>query len=118
MRSAVTAVTGSVAGIRGRVRKERSLPRWVPIAIALGLLAGLAVAALRVDLIRVRYGLAESLDRERAFLEERRTVLADVRSMRDPARLAGIAEGRGFGRPARIVDLPVAPPTPAKRELR
>jgi len=117
MRSALTAALDSVVGIRGGEREQRRLPRWVPIAIALGLLAGLAIAALRVDLIRARYGLAESLERERALLEERRSVLAEVRSLRDPARLARIAEGRGFGRPARIVDLPVAPPTPAKREL-
>lgn len=117
MRGALAAAVGSVAATRGGEREQRRLPRWVPIAIVLGLLAGLAIAALRVDLIRVRYGLAESLETERALLEERRSVLAQVRSLRDPARLAGLAERRNFGRPARIVDLPVAPPTPAKREL-
>ena len=43
--------------------------RWLPLALAGFLLAGLAVAALRVDLIRVRYGLADAVREEKALLE-------------------------------------------------
>jgi len=132
MRSAVGTVASSAAGTRaGRRarrpglrtgaaakrtartprREARRLPAWVPLALALGLLAGLAVAALRVDLIRVRYGLAQALEGERTLLEERRNVLAEVRALRDPARLARLAEKRGFARPERILDLPMAPTT-------
>ncbi len=114
MRNAVAA--NAVTGARGSKRSQRRLPRWAPLAIALGLLAALSVAALRVDLIRSRYGLAEALEREKALLEQRRVALANVRTRRDPGRLARLAEKRGFVRPARIVDLPVAPPTPAAGE--
>lgn len=83
--------------------------RWLPLAIAGFLLAGLAVAALRVDLIRVRYGLADAVREEKALLEEKRQALARVRILRDPLRLARLASDRGLARPERIVDLPAAP---------
>ena len=83
--------------------------RWLPLAIAGCLLAGLAVAALRVDLIRVRYGLADAVREEKALLEENRQALARMRTLRDPFRLARLAADRGLARPERIVDLPAAP---------
>ena len=83
--------------------------RWPALAIASFLLAGLAVAALRVDLIRVRYGLADAVREEKALLEEKRQALARMRTLRDPFRLARLAADRGLARPERIVDLPAAP---------
>jgi hypothetical protein len=83
--------------------------RWLPLAVAGSLLAGLSVAALRVDLIRVRYGLADAVREEKDLLEERRQALARMRSLRDPSRLARLAAGRGLARPERIVDLPAEP---------
>jgi hypothetical protein len=82
--------------------------RWLPLAIAGFLLAGLAVAALRVDLIRVRYGLADAVREEKALLENKRQALARMRTLRDPLRLARLAADRGLARPERIVDLPAA----------
>jgi hypothetical protein len=83
--------------------------RWLPFAIAGFLLAGLAVAALRIDLIRVRYGLADAVSEEQALKEEKREALADRRKLRDPFRLAHLAADRGLARPERIVDLPATP---------
>ena len=83
--------------------------RWPALAIAGFLLAGLAVAALRVDLIRVRYGLADAVREEKALLEESRQALARMRTLRDPLRLAHLAASRGLARPERIVDLPATP---------
>jgi hypothetical protein len=83
--------------------------RWLPLAITGLLLTGLAVAALRIDLIRVRYGLADAVREEKALLEERRQALARMRTLRDPLRLARLAADRGLSRPERIVDLPAAP---------
>jgi len=80
--------------------------RWLPLTVAGFLLAGLAVAALRVDLIRVRYGLADAVREEKALLEEKRQALARMRSLRDPIRLARLATDRGLARPERIIDLP------------
>jgi hypothetical protein len=73
-----------------------------PAALSIAVLAALGVAALRVDLIRVRYGLADAVRQERALLEERRAVLAQVRALREPSRLAKLAKQRGFVRPERI----------------
>lgn len=114
MKQAVAAAANAVTGTRGSKRSMRRLPRWAPLAIALFLLAALSVAALRVDLIRSSYGLAQALEREKTLLEERRIALADVSALRDPDRLARLAEQRGFARPARIVDLPVSPPAAAR----
>jgi hypothetical protein len=83
--------------------------RWLPLAAAGFLVAGLAVAALRVDLIRVRYGLADAVREEKALLEEKRQALARMRSLRDPSRLARLASHRGLARPERIIDLPAQP---------
>jgi hypothetical protein len=82
--------------------------RWLPALLLGGLLAGLALAALRVDGIRVRYGLAEAMRAEKALLEEQRALKVRIRAMRDPTRLAELAEQRGYVRPERVIEL--APP--------
>ena len=90
----------------------RAMRRIVPAAITIAVVAALGVAALRVDLIRVRYGLADAVRQERALLDERRAVLAEVRALREPSRLAKLAKERGFVRPERIRTLT---PTTAER---
>lgn len=113
MRNAVAAAANALTGAKASKAPRRHLPRWAPLAIAACLLAALSVAALRVDLIRLRYGLARALEQEKSLLEERRNLLATMGGLRDPARLARAAEERGFVRPERIVDLPQAPRAPA-----
>ncbi|MBW2269047.1 MAG: hypothetical protein JRH16_10740 [Deltaproteobacteria bacterium] len=88
-----------------------TLRRIAPAIIGISLVCALGVVAVRVDLIRVRYGLANAVRQERALLEERRGVLAEVRALREPSRLAKLARERGFVRPARIRTL--APPKDA-----
>jgi hypothetical protein len=93
-----------------RRRTEPAERRYrLAFAVAGFLLVGLAVAALRVDLIRVRYGLADAVREEKVLLEEKRQALARMRTLRDPSRLARLAADRGLARPERIVDLPAAP---------
>jgi hypothetical protein len=89
-------------GIRTRTRN------LFPLALATALVAALAIAALRVDLIRVRYGLADALEAEKVLLQERREALAALSALRDPARLAPLAARRGLVRPTRILELPAA----------
>jgi len=84
-------------------------PRVSPALLAVVLVAALALAALRIDLIRVRYGLADALSQEKALLEQRREALAQLRTLRDPARLARVARDYGLRRPARIIELPLLP---------
>ena len=69
------------------------------------LLAGLSLAALRIDILRLRYALADAVADEKQLLEERRVWTAQRASLADPARLAELAEARGFARPTRVIDL-------------
>jgi len=97
---------------RSRTRRTRISPTLLVILLA----SALAIAALRIDLIRVRYGLADAISQEKALLEERRAALARLRTLRDPARLASLADEYGLTRPARIIDLPLLPAVAAAPE--
>ena len=88
---------------------SRSLSRALPALLAGVVLAALALAALRVDLIRVRYGLGQAMQEEKQLLEQERGLRARLGSLRDPIRLAQLAPRYGLARPARVIDLPVAP---------
>ena len=91
----------------------RRWPGALPALLAGALLASLALAALRVDLIRIRYGLGEAMKEERELLERDRALRARVGSLRDPIRLARLAPRYGLARPARVLELPPGrPPDP------
>jgi hypothetical protein len=81
--------------------------RMLPVAIVGALIGGLCLAALRVDLIRQRYDLAEVMRTEKELLELKRGLTARVQRLRDPARLARLAGERGFVRPERVIDVEV-----------
>jgi hypothetical protein len=81
----------------------------LPAALAGLLVAALALAALRVDLIRVRYGLGEAMREEKELLEQGSTLRARVGALRDPTRLARVAPRYGLARPARVLELPGRP---------
>jgi hypothetical protein len=83
--------------------------RALPALLAGVLLAALALAALRVDLIRVRYGLGQAMQEEKELLERDRTLRAQVGSLRDPIRLARLAPRYGLDRPARVLEIPLGP---------
>jgi hypothetical protein len=106
MRREIATTAGRLDLVGRDIANARALPgamrRIAPVAIAIAVVAALGVAALRIDLIRVRYGLASAVRQERALLEERREVLAEVRELREPSRLAKLAKQRGFVRPDRI----------------
>jgi hypothetical protein len=78
-----------------------------PVAAALAglLLAGLSLAALRIDILRLRYAMADAVATETQLLEERRVWTAHAATLSDPARLAELAEERGFALPKRVIDL-------------
>jgi hypothetical protein len=79
--------------------------RLVPVAIVGALIGGLCLATLRVHLIRQRYDLAEAMQTERELLDEKRLLTARVQRLRDPARIARLAEERGFVRPESVIDV-------------
>jgi len=80
-------------------------PATLPALLVGVLLAALAIAALRVDLIRVRYGLGQAMQQEKELLEQERALRARVGSLRDPIRLAHLAPRHGLARPARVLEL-------------
>ncbi len=69
------------------------------------LVAALVLAALRIDLLRVRYGLAQAVKQEKVLLEERRSLEAEREALRAPGRLADIAGEAGLTRPRQILRL-------------
>jgi hypothetical protein len=98
-----------------RARRRSSLGAGVRLApgswagLVLGLLlAGLALAALRVDGIRVRYALSTANREEKALEAERAQLLVRVRELRHPERLAAEARRLGLERPERVIALQAA----------
>jgi len=91
------------AGLRGRP---------LAAAVVAALVCALALVALRIDILRARYALAEAIREEKTLQEEERQHLARVETLRDPARLAALARERGFERPARVLALRDARPGP------
>ena len=94
-----------LAPIRRIVDRRR---RLLPVALVGALMAALCLAALRIDLIRQGYALAAAMREEKELLEERRLLTAQVRSLRDPARLARLASRLDFERPERVIE--ISPP--------
>jgi hypothetical protein len=93
----------------GPRRMRALLPLLVVAAIA-----ALGVAALRIDLIRVRYAVAAVMEEEEALLEVQRTLIVRRRQLRDPVELAVRARALGFRPSAEVLALP----DPVVRDLR
>ena len=87
---------------RGRMPGLRRSVAACLLGLALG---ALCLVALRVDILRTRYALAEALEHEQKLLAERRDLTVEMRRLRDPARLTSLARKRGFVRPERVIDL-------------
>ncbi|MEE2679154.1 MAG: hypothetical protein VX546_11300 [Myxococcota bacterium] len=110
MKRSVATATGRldlVGRDLGRTeRTPRPARRRVTLLFTVAMAAALAVAALRIDLIRIRYGLAKAVHTEKALLQERREIVARVRALRDPVRLSELARRQGFVRPSHIQAIP------------
>jgi hypothetical protein len=98
---------GNLAGRDlARVRTApRSGRRLLATLITGALLAAFSLAALRIDILRLRYALADALAQEQVLLEEHRAATARLEALRDPARLAALADERGLSRPGRVIEL-------------
>ena len=110
-----SAVLGGRDLARMRRPRERTRHPVLPAVLLGGLLAALFLAALRVDLIRIGYGLATAVREEKVLLEERRGHTAALRKLRDPVRLTRLAARHGLKPPERSVDLPSPPGNPDRR---
>lgn len=85
-------------------RKGPSAQFLLPLLIT-ALLVSLGIAALRIDLLRVRYALAAATLEEQRLLDESRALTAEMRRLRDPYHLALQAQELGFVRPARLIEI-------------
>lgn len=86
---------------------------FVPL-IAVALVAALGISALRIDLIRTRYALAENLDQEQALIEDQRALIVRLRGLRDPSVLAALAQERGYRPAERVIALEDPMPGPIR----
>jgi hypothetical protein len=96
----------------GKLRRDWSTPRrqprrrlaWTPL-FAAAVLSLLALAALRVSILRTRYALGATLQHETELLARERSVAAAASEQRAPQKLRESAAQLGFKRPERVIDL-------------
>lgn len=109
-----TAAHGDLVGRDfARVRlpaSRRARPLGWLLAAAFA--CALAIAALRIDILRVRYALGEAVSEEKTLVQALRRESAELEALRDPARLAELARERGFARPDRVLELGDEAPGP------
>ena len=86
---------------------EQMLP-----ALGVAVLVALAMAALRVDLIRGRYEIGMDYHKQAQLNRQLNRLTASMRELRDPARLGQFAKEMGFALPERLIDLPMDTETP------
>jgi len=88
---------------------HRRIPLWLIPGLVVGaVFAALAIVRVRVELIDQGYKRYSAVERLQHLEEEKRILTAQVRELRDPARLARLAREMGFSRPDRVIAL--APP--------
>jgi hypothetical protein len=91
---------------RLRSRGRRSETPWLVVALA-AVVAALLLASVRVSILRLRYDLGVAVSEETTLLARQRAATVELRELRDPARLRGLATELGLARPQRVIDLPV-----------
>lgn len=90
----------------------RPRSRTLAPLVVLALVVALAIVALRIDLIRTRYALAERLAEQQTKQEEQRALIVRLRGLRDPSVLAALARERGYRPAERVITLPDPMPGP------
>lgn len=93
-------------GVDVSTTRSRPLPAALIPLLVIALGVALAIAALRIDLIRARYAMSAVLAEEEALLEEQRELVVRRRQLRDPVALAMKARERGFIPPAQMLSIP------------
>jgi hypothetical protein len=88
---------------------DRRIPIWLIPGVVVGaVFAALALVHVRVELIDQGYKRYSAVERLQDLEEEKRTLTAHVRELRDPVRLTRLAREMGLSRPDRVIAL--APP--------
>ena len=93
---------------------RRRIPIWlIPGIVVGGVFAALAIVQVRVELIGQGYKRYSAVQRLQVLEEEQRNLTAQVRELRDPARLTKLAREMGLSRPDHVIAL--APPGSEQR---
>lgn len=87
-----------------RTRRGSAGGWWLPALVG-ALAAALLLVALRNSILALRYDLDAAIAQEMELMKDQRAATAELRTLRDPARLQGLARERGFVRPDRVIDL-------------
>jgi len=89
-----------------RVRAPGRLSaRRIAWLVGIAFACALALAALRIDILRVRYALGEALREEKSLDQQQRQQIAVLEGLRNPSRLVEVAQRLGFAPPERVIDL-------------
>ncbi len=107
MSATVRRATGDLVGRDfARVRATGRLStRRIAWLVGVGFACALALAALRIDILRVRYALGEAIREEKALVQQQRQQTATLEARRNPSRLVELAQKRGFAPPEHVIDL-------------
>ena len=80
--------------------------RRVPLtSLVLVILAALALAGLRVQILDLRLRLGKAQSEQQQLDDEVGRLRVEVRELRDPRRLADLAPGIGLVQPAHVIEL-------------
>lgn len=113
--------TGDLVGrdfARVRASTARLSTRRIAWLVGIAFTCALALAALRIDILRVRYALGAAIREEKALVQQQRQETATLEALRHPSRLVELAEQRGFAPPRRVIDLRRAASQPVESALR
>jgi hypothetical protein len=77
---------------------------WAPVVVA-ALAGGLFLATLRMDVLRMRFSVAERFAQQMQLEQRKRQLTVRMRELRDPAELSQRAQQLGFRRAERLIDL-------------
>ena len=117
--SASVRSSGDLVGrdfARARASTGRPSTRRIAALVAVAFACALGLAALRIDILRVRYALGAALREEKALVQQQRQQTAALEALRHPSRLVELAEKRGFAPPRRVIDLRRQPPVATEPE--
>jgi hypothetical protein len=90
---------------RVRASTARLSTRRIAWLVAIAFACALALAALRIDILRTRYALGAAIREEKSLVQQLRQQTAALEALRHPSRLVELAEKRGFAPPRRVIDL-------------
>jgi hypothetical protein len=86
-------------------RSGRLSTRRIAWLVGVAFACALALAALRIDILRVRYALGEAIREEKALIQQQRQETASLEGLRSPSRLVEVAQQLGFAPPQHVIDL-------------